>query len=117
MNTEKTTQVTIVNMTPHAVVMYKDGEVAATFESNGVARARQSDEKVGTLLGFDTVRSVFGATEGLPEYVENTFVIVSAITGNAAKASGRRTDDLLLTSGLVRDEDGKILGCTAFALV
>jgi hypothetical protein len=49
--------------------------------------------------------------------VENTFVIVSAITGNAAKASGRRTDDLLLTSGLVRDEDGKILGCTAFALV
>jgi hypothetical protein len=116
MNTENTT-IKIINMTPHAVMMYKDGQVAMTFESQGVARARQSDEKVGTLLGFDTVRSVFGATEGLPEYVENTFVIVSAITGNAAKASGRRTDDLLLTSGLVRDEDGKILGCTAFALV
>ena len=116
MNTENTT-ITIINMTPHAVVMYRDGQVAATFESDGVARARQSDEVVGSLLGFDTVRSVFGATEGLPDYVENTFVIVSAITGNAAKASGRRTDDLLLTSGLVRDEDGKILGCTAFALV
>jgi hypothetical protein len=117
MNTENTTKITILNMTPHAVVMYKDGQVAMTFESDGVARARQSDEKVGTLLGFDTVRSVFGACEGLPDFVEGTFVIVSAITGSAAKASGRRTDDLLLTSGLVRDEDGKILGCTAFALV
>ena len=117
MNTTETTTIKIINMTPHAVVMYKDGQVAMTFESQGVARARQSDETVGTLLGFDTVRSVFGACEGLPDFVEGTFVVVSAITGNAAKASGRRTDDLLLTSGLVRDEDGKILGCTAFALV
>ena len=116
MNTETNT-IKIVNMPPHAVVMYKDGQVAATFESDGVARARQSDEVVGSLLGFDTVRSVFGATEGLPDFAEGTFVIVSAITGNAAKASGRRTDDLLLTSGLVRDSEGKILGCTAFALV
>lgn len=112
-----TTQITILNMTTACGVMFKDGAIVATFESNGVARARQSDEVVGSLLGFDTVRSVFGSCEGLPDFVEGTFVIVSAITGNAAKASGRHTDDLLLTSGLVRDEDGKILGCTAFALV
>jgi hypothetical protein len=30
-------------------------------------------------------------------------------------ASGRTVSDLLLTTGLVRNEDGRIIGCTALA--
>lgn len=47
----------------------------------------------------------------------NMYLIVSIITANAAKANGRRVDDLLITTDTVRDETGRIVGCKAFARI
>lgn len=112
----------LVNLTPHALVLVsEDGNVLATIPSSGVARAQQTDEPVGTLEvaghAVTVVKTVFGETVDLPEPAEQVAYVVSIITANAARAQGRSTDDLLITSGLVRDGQGRIIGCTRLARV
>lgn len=108
----------IKNLTPHAIyIVGENDNVVAMFQSEGVARAEQKDEPAGELNGIPLVKSTFGEPIDLPDPEENTYLIVSLVTANAAKAAGRTTEDLLLTSGLVRDEQGRIIGCNAFAIV
>lgn len=105
---------TIKNLTPHAVHVI-DGETVRTFESEGIARAAQTMEEAGNVGGIRMVRMSFGAPVDLPAPEEGVYLIVSAITVSAAKASGRTVSDLLLTADPVRDEAGRIIGCKALA--
>ncbi len=112
----------ILNLTPHEVkVVDGDGNVTLSIPSSGVARATQTDEVVGSLelegQTVTVVSTVFGEVTDLPEPTEGVRIVVSVITANAARAQGRATDDLLLTSGPVRDSEGRIIGCTRFARV
>ena len=108
----------IKNLTPHKIVVYDEyNQVLSVFESEGIARAEQKDEPAGDLEGIPLLKQTFGLPVDLPDYEEGTYLIVSSITVNAAKAAGRTTKDLLLTSVPVRDEEGKIIGCRAFAIV
>lgn len=108
----------IINLTPHAVnIVAEDGTVKAAFPSEGIARASQVAEHAGELEGIELVTMKFGEPEDLPEYAEGTYYVVSIITANAAKAVGRRVDDLLITADPMRDADGRIIGCKRFALV
>jgi len=114
--------VKILNLTPHEVkVIDGDGNVVLSIPSSGEARATQTDEVVGSLeLEGQTVAvvsTVFGEVTDLPEPTEGVRIVVSIITANAARSQGRATDDLLLTSGPVRDSEGRIIGCTRFARV
>lgn len=110
----------VTNLTPHEVkVLGQDGNVLATLPSDGVARARQTDVPVGEFeIGggvVPVVKTEFGDTDGLPEPAEGVAYVVSIITAQAAAAQGRSTTDLLLTSGPVRDDQGRIVGCRALA--
>ena len=106
----------IVNLTPHEVkVLDDDDNVIAIFPSVGVARARQHDVPAGEIESIPVVKTEFGEVSGLPEPAEGIVYIVSRITIEAARAQGRSTDDLLVTSGAVRDSQGRIVGCRAFA--
>jgi hypothetical protein len=111
----------IVNLTPHMVTLYKGKAAIATFPSQGLARARQADEHVTDLMieGYDVplVRSVYGEVTGLPAPHGETMYIVSLATAMAARSGGRTTNDLLLTSDLVRDGEGAIIGCRRFAIL
>lgn len=108
----------IKNLTPHAIyIIGENDKVVAIFQSEGVARAEQKDKHVGEINGIPLVRTTFGEPINLPDYEEGTYLIVSLATANAAKAAGRTTKDLLLTSNLVRDEQGRIIGCKAFAVI
>lgn len=108
----------IKNLTPHAIfIVDEDGNALTVFESEGIARAEQKDEPAGEINGIPLVKSTFGEPIDLPDPEENTYLIVSLVTANAAKAVGRTTEDLLLTSGLVRDEQGRIIGCKVFAVI
>ena len=108
----------IRNLTPHEVkVMDNDGNVIATFSSEGEARARQHDVLVGEIAGIPIVKTEFGEVTGLPEPAEGVVFIVSKITRDAADDQGRTTDDLLIPSQAVRDDQGHIIGCRAFARV
>ena len=108
----------IKNLTPHKVtIMTESGDILAIFESESIARAEQKDIPAGELNGIPLVKSSFGVPIGLPKPDEDTYLIVSLITANAAKAAGRTTEDLLLTSTPVRNETGQIIGCKALAVV
>lgn len=115
---------TILNLTPHPVTLFdSEGKnLLATYEPTGIiARAAQVDEKVGEIvvdgLTIDVVHTTFGQPTDLPEPEDGKFYAVSLVTANAAKAFGRSTDDLLVSSGPVRGDDGRIIGCTRFARV
>jgi len=133
----------ILNLTPHPVVVLVDDPngvvvgftgvaprvtevrcrvVALLVPTGTVARAQQVDCKVGELVvGFggevvELVMTTYGTPEGLPELEEGTYLVVSILTAQAAKAAGRSTADLLITSDTVRDVVGKIVGCRKFAV-
>lgn len=112
---------TIINLTPHSVtIVNDDGEKVASYPSQGVARAASSSEALGFVPGTSVkmVRTIFGATEGLPAPAYDIFYIVSTIAAQAAKAEGRPTGDLLVPGGrMFRDANGQITGVTALAIV
>jgi len=109
----------VVNLTPHAVriVDKTTGVVTKEFASEGLARATSTSHEVGQIEGISIVEQTFGEVYGLPEYAEDTYYIVSLVTAQAAKAAGRRTDDLLLTSSPVRNAEGQIIGCECLARI
>ena len=70
---------------------------------------------MGEIESIPVVKTEFGEVLDLPESAEVVTYIVSRITVEAAQAQDRSTDDLLVTSGAVRDSQGRIIGCRAFA--
>lgn len=108
----------VVNLAPHPVKVFGDDNVVIkTYPSEGLARARQTSTIIDEVDGVPVVETSYGEVSGLPEPAEGVEYIVSIITVNAAKAHGRTTKDLLITSDPVRDDKGRIIGCRAFARV
>ncbi len=106
----------IVNLTPHEVKIVDGGNnVVAVFPSDGVSWVSQYDVLVDEINSIPVVKTEFGEVLGLPEPAEDTVFIVSRITVEVARARGLNTDDLLITSGAVRDDQGRIVGCRALA--
>lgn len=121
----------ILNFTPHTIDVFRREDVTPdtgrgfiarhgrgpvfVIPSAGIARAASSEAPAGTVDGIPVVEVQYGRVEGLPEPCPGVWLVVSGITAQAARAQGRDTSDLLLTTGLVRDADGRIVGCTAFA--
>lgn len=121
-----------VNMTPHSInlVTITGHSALTTIEPSGqtLRVPRPKDEMVSELtVGTATVtvnRKVFaglsavvvdaeGNETALPEPVEGTYYIVSRI---ACEAMPERSD-LLMVDGTVRDENGRIIGCTGFSVL
>lgn len=110
----------VINLTPHEVkIVDEDGNVLIAVPSSGVARAIQNDKVSGSIeidgVEVEVVNTTFGQTIDLPEPTEGATYIVSIITVSAARANGRSTDDLLITSGPVRSDDGRIIGARRLA--
>lgn len=112
--------VTIDNFTPHTIHVFSSYGEKQLFSivSSGVARAAESHELMDTLSTDDfnipVDRVSYGTVDGLPPEKEGVFHVVSLIT--ALQCVGKR-NDLLIVSGTVRDDQGRIMGCTGFARV
>lgn len=105
------------NLTPHAITYIRDDGTSVSFPSQGVARAAQTTELVGEVDGIRLTKSHFGAPVDLPEWQDDTMLIVSLATAKAAIEHGRRADDLVIVNETVRDESGRIIGCRSLAVV
>ena len=121
----------ILNFTPHEINVFRREDVIPdtgrgflprhgakprfSIPSSGIARAAMSEAPAGAVEGIPLVRCQYGRPEGLPKPSLGVWLVVSAITAQAAKAQGRTVEDLLLTVGLVRDDAGRVIGCTALA--
>ena len=114
--------VKIVNLTPHAITVLKNGEEIAVFAASGsIARCESKTGVVGEIAGIPLTETRFGklylidrdkVRHELPAQQDGTFYIVSALV---ARAAGR--DDFVIVNDTVRDDNGRIIGCQSFAHV
>jgi hypothetical protein len=118
---------TIINATPHTITLVsKQGveqdskkqflaetvEVIKSIPSSGILpRVSMSNSPAGEIDGIPIESVIYGEIEGLPEYQEEVYYIVSGLVAAAAAKIGRV--DCLAPGALVRDKNNPslILGC------
>ena len=109
----KNKKIEIINLTPHSVrVVSEEGKTIAEFPSQGVLRLSEHREKITEIQGIPVFYKEYGTTE-LPEKRQDTYYIVSL---PVAQAFPDR-DDFIVPDNLVRDNQGRVIGCKAFAKV
>lgn len=107
-------KIRMVNLTPHDINLYKDGQIIETIVASGtIARVSVTSKTVGEINGFEVRKNAYSEVMNLPKQAEDTIYIVSALVAQAAKDR----DDLVITDGAVRDDNGRIIGCTGFAVI
>ena len=99
--------VTLLNATPHVLnIVQSDGSVL-TLEASGICPRCASSEIVDQAIGLIQVtRQTLGEVEGLPDPVPGLYFIVSRLV-----ASATEREDLLVPGPLVRDDQGRVVGC------
>lgn len=110
------------NLTPHEVTVV-DGDRSVTFQPSGqVARVDEDARFVGYYAAKDDeqkplhipVKMVSAAdVTGLPEQEDNVVHIVSRMVADACPDR----QDLVFPFRLIRDDQGRITGCTGFGVV
>lgn len=103
-------------MTPHPInLLTTEGEEIATFPSEGTIRLEKSSYQIGSCdvegHSVELLHSTFNSNDDIPEPVEGTTFIVSALVANAYP----QRFDFVMVENTVRDDNGRIIGCTAFA--
>lgn len=116
----------IINLTPHAIhFMNEVGETVLTVPPSGtVARAEEQKENIGvidtgiehSIVGVVKIpvnRKKYGNISGLPDPQPDTIYIVSVLVAQAVPDR----EDVFIPDDIVRDEQGRIIGCRALARV
>lgn len=121
-DSSKESGVKIINLTPHAITVLRDGEEIAVYEASGsIARCESKTGVVGEIAGIPLTETRFGklylidrdrVQHELPEMQDGTFYIVSALVARTAQR-----EDFVIVNDTVRDDDGRIVGCQSFAHV
>lgn len=98
----------LINLTPHAINIITAAAGTVTVAPwHTVARCSSAATPAGEVNGIALSRVTFGEVTGLPDPVEGTLYIVSALVRSALPA---RTD-LASPGDLVRDAAGVVIGC------
>lgn len=102
-------EIIIKNGTPHAVkVVDKDGVLIREILPEEITpRCSTTLEVVGDVAGIPISRTAYGKVEDLPDPEEGVFWIVSALV----RTQLPERKDLLSPGQLVRDSEGKVIGC------
>lgn len=106
----------VVNLTAHAVVVMDGNQALAAYPPSGtVARRAERSWRIEPLdtAGASVPRFIvsYEATvTGLPQQKQGTILIASRVL-----AAALARDDVYFPFGEVRDEGGRIVGCTALA--
>jgi hypothetical protein len=99
----------IINKTPHDInIVNEKNEFIKTIpKSDSQIRLAVKTQQTEEIEGIKTSVLVFGEPEGLPEYKNGVFYIVSQLVKTALP----KREDLLVPAEVVRDEKGQIIGC------
>lgn len=100
----------IINLTPHDVVFINENGESQVFMATGdVARVEQF---LFSIEGskYNLKSCMTGCVEGLPAYNKDTVYIVSSMVREELP----EREDLWSPTSFIRDEEGRIIGCTAF---
>ena len=100
----------IINLTPHAITFINENNEKEVFEASGnIARVEQFVFSIPDTK-YNLKTTVPDCVVGLPRQDINCVYIVSAMVREAEKTR----EDLWSPAEFVRDEQGVIIGCTAF---
>lgn len=109
----------IVNLTPHAITIIGENKNLVIEPSGIVTRIGSYTKTVGLLIAenqgpFEIPVTVtkYDEVENLPEPVNDTIYIVSAMVANAIKRH-----DLYIPNETVRDDKGRIIGCKSLGRI
>lgn len=99
----------IINYTPHQV----DIIGGVSYPSQGSVRLSTFRKNVGILPdGTPLTKTEYGAAEGLPEPQKDVMYIVSSLVKTALPDR----KDLLAPADLIRDKNGRVIGCKSLDL-
>lgn len=103
----------IVNLTPHSVnFLTANGDLIQQVPPSGIiARCAVSEEYLGSINNLPVYKATYGEVTGLPAPVVDTGYIVSSLVAQAVP----ERKDLFIPHKLQRDENGRIIGCSALA--
>jgi len=107
----------IINLTPHDVKLFHDGQEFTFPNAGTVARVTSRSEFSHTVNGLPVHKTIYGSIENLPEQVEGTIYIVALLV--AQVLAGTRTDVICPDTGpdsAVRDSKGMIAGVKRFMI-
>ena len=101
----------IINLTPHDITYQNENGEKEVFKASGnVARVEQFLFDIGGGGKYNLKSSVTGCVEGLPKESNDTVYIVS----NMVMTECKDREDLWVPTSFIRDEEGRIIACTAF---
>ena len=96
-----------VNLTPHTLNIHSNGNVTNIAPSGQIARVNTSYKRNYNAGGIDIYNCVYGDLNGLPEPQDFTLYIVSGVVKSAVP----NREDVLSPGELIRDSNGKPIGC------
>jgi hypothetical protein len=101
----------LINVTPHAIHLNRaDGSIETIPPSGTIARCAVAPRMVGEVAGIPLRVSAYGEVQDLPPPVDGTTYIASVLVVLAA-----RRRDVVSPDDVVRDTEGKVIGCRALA--
>ncbi len=107
---------TVVNLTPHPVVVQLESGEVITFQASGqVARVNLTQVPSGDVNGIPVVKTTYGTVDGLPDPQPGTVFIVSGMVMSALR--GTRQDVIQPDTGpdgVIRDVTGRIVAVKRF---
>lgn len=103
------------NLTPHPLaVMAEDGTILHLAKCSKPARCVNTPQTLPSLShdnkGYRLAKSSFGAVEELPVAVPGIILITSALVADMVKRP-----DVVSPGELLRDSEGRVIGCNGFA--
>lgn len=104
----------IINLTPHTINIVSRNGITVDIPSTGLARVKTSKLVCGIVNGITLYAESYGDIEGLPEPRENTIYVVSRPVAQALadpRYTGEKRTDVYVPGELIRDEDGRPIGC------
>ena len=99
---------TIINLTPHKLnVQDLGGDFIVVEPSGTVARVAVSLQEAAVMNpGIQVYKATYGAVTDLPEPRDGVNLVVSGLVASAAPRA-----DVFSPGELIRDEEGKPIGC------
>lgn len=107
----------IINMTSHQINIVSSLETISIPKSENPIRVSVTRELVETQYGVNIYQTKMGVLENMPEIEPGNIYIVSRIVKNkiTEEYSKEYQDRFLVPEGIVRDQNGIIVGCEGLA--
>jgi len=100
-----------INLTPHSINVYLNGQWNEYPASGQLARCAQETEQRGEINGIPVELNTFGAVEGLPQPQEGIAYIVSSLVLSRVPERA----DVFAPANPIRDDNGQIIGCAGLS--